>query len=100
MSDAGLQPERTTLAWRRTHILLVLVACLALRGLQHHPLLSAAVIGLTTLLALLILVGQGRCYQRARRGMAGQGTTYNPLPLLFLTLCTALLAALALITQV
>lgn len=99
MSDAGLQPERTTLAWRRTHILLMLVACLALRSLQHHPLLSAAVIGLTTLLALLILVGQGCCYERARRGMAGQGTMCNPLPLLLLTLCTALLTALALITQ-
>ena len=99
MSDAGLQPERTTLAWRRTHILLMLVACLALRCLQLHPLLSATVVALTTLLALLILVEQGRCYQRARLGMAGQGTTCNPLPLLILTLCTALLAALALIAQ-
>ncbi|MFV0932983.1 DUF202 domain-containing protein [Pseudomonas jessenii] len=97
MSDAGLQPERTTLAWRRTQILLVLVACLALRCLHHHPLLMTGAAILAALLALAILFEQRRCYQRACLGIDGQGTTCNPLPLLILTLCSALLAALSLL---
>lgn len=96
VTDTGLQPERTTLAWRRTHILLVLVSCLALRCLQHHPMLSLSVLTLAGLLALLIVVEQGRCYQRARRGIARQGQTCNPRPLLNLSLCTALLTLLTL----
>jgi len=97
VTDAGLQPERTTLAWKRTHILLVLVACLALRCLQHHPVLSVGVIILAGLQALLIVLEQGRCYRRSRLGMAGQGPTCNPGPLLMLCLSTALLAVLTLI---
>ncbi|AXM99096.1 DUF202 domain-containing protein [Pseudomonas plecoglossicida] len=96
MTDTGLQPERTTLAWKRTHILLVLVACLALRSLQHHPMLSLVVITLAGLMALLIVVQQGSCYRRARLGIAQQGPTCNPRPLLTLCLCTALLATLTL----
>lgn len=96
VTDAGLQPERTTLAWKRTHILLVLVTCLALRCLQHQPLLTLGVITVAGLLALLIVVEQGRCYRRARLGIALQGPTCNPRPLLILSLCTALLAALTL----
>lgn len=96
MTDPGLQPERTTLAWRRTCIVLVLVACLALRGLQHQPLASIGVISLAGLMTLSIMLDQGRCYQRARLGIAEQGPTCNPLPLLILCLCTALLATLSL----
>jgi hypothetical protein len=97
MSDSGLQPERTTLAWRRTMILLVLVACLALRCVQHSPLLMVSVFSLAALLALTILFDQQRCYRRARLGIEAQGATCNPLPLLILTLCSALLAMLSLI---
>ncbi|MFJ2684393.1 DUF202 domain-containing protein [Pseudomonas sp. NPDC087342] len=92
-----MQPERTDLAWKRTQILLMLVACLVLRCLQHHPLLSTTLLTLIGLLVLLILVEQGLSYRRALLGIVGQGAIRNSLPLLILAMCTALLAALALI---
>nr|BFD42625.1 hypothetical protein FFPRI1PSEUD_41240 [Pseudomonas sp. FFPRI_1] len=96
MNDAALQPERTALAWRRTQVLLLLVAALALRCWPRHPSLVAAVSALAVFLALAILLEQGRCYRRACRGIAAQGPTCNPLPILFLSLGASLLAALAL----
>ncbi|CAI8789811.1 DUF202 domain-containing protein [Pseudomonas jessenii] len=96
MSDTGLQPERTLLAWRRTQMLLVLVACLALRCLQHHRWLMTGVVAMATLQALLIILEQGRSYGRARNGIAGHGLTCNPLSLLVLCLCSALLATVVL----
>ncbi|MGV8399283.1 DUF202 domain-containing protein [Pseudomonas aeruginosa] len=99
MSDAGLQAERTTLAWRRTLILLMLVAGLAIRCFQRSPALTTALVLLTALPALLILLQQRRCYRQACSAMEGRRSIPNPLPPLMLTLCTALLAALALGVQ-
>ena len=57
--DAGLQAERTELAWRRTQISLLVIACLALRD-QDPPLVLIAV-GTAGILWLR----QGRRYQRS-----------------------------------
>ncbi|HYQ48963.1 MAG TPA: DUF202 domain-containing protein [Pseudomonas sp.] len=58
--DSGLQAERTVLAWRRTQVSLLLVACLAWRGEMW------VVAGMAALLALL-----GRARERGvyRRGL-------------------------------
>lgn len=58
--DTGLQAERTVLAWRRTQVSLLLVACLAWRGEM------LVVAGMAVLLALL-----GRARERGvyRRGL-------------------------------
>lgn len=66
--DAGLQAERTVLAWRRTQVALLVLACLAWRGGME------AVAGMALLSALL-----GRARERSIycRGLAmlrsGQG---------------------------
>lgn len=57
--DAGLQAERTELAWRRTQISLLVIACLALR--DHHPTVSLIALGTAGVLWLR----QGRRYQRS-----------------------------------
>lgn len=58
-TDGGLQAERTELAWRRTQISLLLIACLALRGQDS----SVVTIALTTVGVLWFR--QGQRYQRS-----------------------------------
>ncbi|WP_081668122.1 DUF202 domain-containing protein [Metapseudomonas resinovorans] len=56
-TDRGLQAERTELAWRRTQVSLLVIACLALRG--QSPLLM--IIALAT--AGLLWTGQSGRYR-------------------------------------
>ncbi|AGZ35328.1 MAG: DUF202 domain-containing protein [Pseudomonas sp.] len=56
--DQGLQAERTVLAWRRTQVSLLLVACLAWRGEM------LAIAGMGVLLALLGRVRERGIYRR------------------------------------
>lgn len=50
--DAGLQPERTNLAWRRTLLSLVGASLLCLRWLPHHRVFAILLVGLTLAAAL------------------------------------------------
>ncbi len=56
--DSGLQAERTVLAWRRTQVSLLLVACLAWRGEMW------TVAGLAALLAVLCRGRERGVYRR------------------------------------
>lgn len=70
--DQGLQPERTSLAWRRTALALVVGSLLALRILSSRAggwALLPAVLG--TAMALAVLVLSHRRYERQRRQIEG-----------------------------
>lgn len=56
-TDQGLQGERTELAWRRTQLSLLVIACLALRSQDK----AVALLALSTAAALWLY--QGRRYR-------------------------------------
>ncbi|MFD5145172.1 DUF202 domain-containing protein [Streptomyces sp. NPDC058401] len=63
--DAGLQPERTRLAWRRTTLSCAVVAVLALRQALHGSGSLVAVCGVAVI-ALLWLAFTGVAHRRVR----------------------------------
>ena len=74
--DSGLQAERTVLAWRRTQVSLLLVACLAWRGEM------LVVAGMAVLLALLGRARERGVYWRALGMLAreqGQAAAWSVL---------------------
>ena len=76
--DAGLQPERTALAWRRTTLTLAVGAILSFRLLApalHVWSIPVGVAGLLLSAATWILAGR-----RARRVQAALLSPSNPLP--------------------
>lgn len=68
--DAGLQPERTTLAWGRTMMAMVTVSAIFLRWLPHHgfPVLALFTVALTA--AAAIYLTQHRRYDGSSRGIS------------------------------
>lgn len=95
--DAGLQPERTTLAWIRTALTLTVVSLLTARlAGESGPLAAAVGLGGTTVAALLVAVQRRRHYRRDRTLRAG--VTLDPAvgPVLGAALLTTTLAVAAL----
>jgi uncharacterized membrane protein YidH (DUF202 family) len=95
-ADAGLQPERTWLAWRRTLLSMVGASLLFLRWVPHHGAFALVLVGL----ALATAIGIGvRQQQRYHQGIAAMnsGTPAAPLVEVFtLALACAVLGLLGL----
>ncbi|MGR4884522.1 DUF202 domain-containing protein [Streptomyces sp. LARHCF249] len=92
--DAGLQPERTRLAWRRTTLASAVVAVLALRqalrGAGRPPeVAGAAVIALVWVAFLWV------AHRRIRALAAGRPPELAPRAALAVVACTMALAAFA-----
>lgn len=95
--DAGLQPERTTLAWVRTALAAIVVCLLAAR-LARSSGLAAVVVGLggTVASAALVTLQTRRHYRRDTRLRTGVAVEPALLPVLGVTVLTVLVAAAAL----
>lgn len=71
VSDPGLQPERTVLAWGRTLVSFLVVSAVFLRWLPHYGWGIIALIAVTMALAGGIFFSQRRRYRRMAFGLEG-----------------------------
>ncbi|PZO68577.1 MAG: hypothetical protein DI634_08970 [Kocuria palustris] len=96
--DPGLQPERTSLAWGRTLLALVVAAALLLRWLPHHGLAPVLPLAAAAVLALGIWLRQGLRYRRGARSVALESSAPDPLEILAISAAVVVLGALSLLT--
>lgn len=99
-ADPGLQPERTTLAWNRTVLALVVAGLLLLRWVPGHGGFPLVLTLLTIVTALVIAGGQARRYRRSSRGIRDGRVEADVVGVLGTTAAVALLGALALVVVV
>lgn len=92
--DAGLQPERTRLAWRRTTLACSVVAVLAVRQVLRGPGTPAAAAA-GAVIALLWLAFLGVAHRRIGALSAARPPALAPRAALGAVACTVGLAVLA-----
>lgn len=76
-SDLGLQPERTSLAWQRTVLALLVVSAMLFRWIGRYGVIVLPAAGVLVLLAALILLTQRRRYLRFSAGLRAERLTAN-----------------------
>ncbi|MGW6689504.1 DUF202 domain-containing protein [Streptomyces sp. NPDC054961] len=91
--DAGLQPERTRLAWRRTTLTCSVTAVLALRQALRTSGSPVALVGVAVI-ALLWLAFLWVAHRRMRELAAAPGAP-SPRAVLAATACTVAFAVFA-----
>jgi uncharacterized membrane protein YidH (DUF202 family) len=94
--DAGLQPERTLLAWRRTLLSMLAVSSLFLRWVPYHGAFAFGLIGVALLAVAAIWLGQWRRYRISAQGINDNRTPAALVEVLTLSLTCAALGALGL----
>ncbi|MEV7524776.1 DUF202 domain-containing protein [Streptomyces sp. NPDC091371] len=92
--DAGLQPERTRLAWRRTTLASTVVAVLALRQALRGSGAPAEVAG-AAVIALVWLLFLWVAHRRIRALAAERPRVLDPRGALAAVACTVALAVFA-----
>ena len=67
--DAGLQPERTVMAWGRTMVSFFVASAVFLRWLPHYGAAMVVLVALATVAAVGIYATQRRRYARHSAGI-------------------------------
>ncbi|MCX5408290.1 DUF202 domain-containing protein [Streptomyces sp. NBC_00335] len=93
--DAGLQPERTRLAWRRTTLSCAVVAVLALRQALNAAGGSPVAVAGVAVIALFWLAFMGVAHRRVRELAAARPAGLSAGAALAATACTVGLAVFA-----
>lgn len=70
--DPGLQPERTSLAWSRTALAIVIVASLFLRWAPDHGWFTFLLVFASLVFAIVISATQKIRYRRATHGITAE----------------------------
>lgn len=96
--DPGLQPERTSLAWARTLLALVVAAALLLRWLPHHGLAAVLPLAAAALLALGLWLRQGLRYRRGVHSVAREASAPDPVEIVAISAAVVVLGVLSLLT--
>ncbi|WP_454827350.1 DUF202 domain-containing protein [Pseudomonas veronii] len=94
--DAGLQPERTSLAWGRTLLVLLVVACIFLRWMQTQGWLGAVLALLSVFAALYIWMTQQRRYRSSAQAIHTGRLRADVVSVLFTGAVVACLAGVSL----
>lgn len=93
-SDAGLQPERTTLAWGRTMMALVTVSAIFLRWLPHHGFPILVLFAVAIAAAAGIYLTQRRRYRTSSRGISEEKVNAEPTAVLWTAFAAVTLGVL------
>lgn len=89
--DAGLQPERTAMAWSRTALACCIVSAITVRWLPFYGVGVLIMPALTLVAAVAISLTQQHRIRIAVTGIQGESLTLHPWPLLALVaVCWAL----------
>lgn len=96
--DPGLQPERTSLAWGRTLLALVVASALLLRWLPDHGMAAVVPLAAAAVLALGLWLRQGLRYRRGVRSMARETAAPDPVEIAAISGAVVVLGALSLLT--
>jgi uncharacterized membrane protein YidH (DUF202 family) len=96
--DAGLQPERTDLAWRRTMMSLIVAAAVFLRWMPHHGWFVGTLVLAAVATSFAIDLTHARRFRRAVHGLNRGTMPPDPLSIAAVSASVAILAVLGIYT--
>ncbi|WP_299169716.1 DUF202 domain-containing protein [uncultured Arthrobacter sp.] len=96
--DAGLQPERTDLAWIRTTLALVVVGAIFLRWVPHYGWFAGALVAAATMISITINMTRKHRFHRGSLGIRNERMPADLISTFFVASSVVVLAAAGVFT--